>query len=588
MNFILMISLRNLLRQKKRNILLGTSIAFGVMILVAANSFSHGISDVMFNRVMRYVAGQVSITTFEKNMISCQIFRDKNRLMDIVNRNSQGITRTDEAVGTVCRAIGNGKSENVVVIGLDTRQKVTAKTLKEFEESFKIVDGSFVELKNPKIENPAVISTDRARDLNVKVNDIIRIRYKNVFGQDQAARLTVVGVMKITNIFMSGVIFVELQNVKALLGYEPWEVGGLNFTINDPKRNAVRIADRLHAALNPGLAEIVASLNFKEKHAQASVFGFFNNDEIKKKISDHVAFSFPPDKDTLSKKGVLVTFDLANKLGVTAGDKIEFSYKNKFGNKITKMEYAVTAVIQPKKCLDADVVLMNENIFYPLFYENLPPSPVKSSGAYIPQKSDPLYESLAPEWILLPRTRTTDDFQKKLHQLTSKKWKAAVVDVATMYESASDILKFESALNIITLVAVLILFFIIVVGVVNTLRMTIRERTREIGTMRAIGMQQRDVRNAFLLEIMFLTFFASLVGIAMAFAAMWGVSRLSFDVIDNPLGMLLVDSHIYFLPTALGVFFNVMLIMAIAFITAYFPARRAAALKAAEALRHYE
>jgi ABC-type lipoprotein release transport system permease subunit len=588
MNLILMIGLRNLFRQKKRNILLGISIAFGVMILVTANSFSHGISDVMFNRVMRYVAGQVSITAFEKNMIGCQIFRDKNRLMDIVNHNGQGITRTDEAVGTVCRAIGNGKSENVVVIGLDARQKVTAKTLKEFEESFKTVEGSFAELKNAKIENPAVISTDRARDLNVKVNDIIRIRYKNVFGQDQAARLTVVGVMKITNIFMSGVIFVELQNVKELLGYEPWEVGGLNFTVKDPKRNATQIADRLHDALKPGTAEIVASLSFKEKHAQASVFGFFNNDEIKKKISGHVAFFPLFGKDSLGKKGFLVAADLANKLGVATGDKVELSYENKFGNKTTKVKYEVTAIIQPKNCLSPNTVLMNENIFYPLFYENLPPDPVKSPNAYIPQKSDPLYAVLAPEWILLPRTRTTDDFQKKLHQLTSKKWKAAVVDVATMYESASDILKFESALNIITLVAVLILFFIIVVGVVNTLRMTIRERTREIGTMRAIGMQQRDVRNAFLLEIMFLTFFASLVGIAMAFAAMWGVSRLSFDVIDNPLGMLLVDSHIYFLPTALGIFFNVMLIMVIAFITAYFPARRAAALKAAEALRHYE
>ena len=588
MNFILMIGLRNLFRQKKRNILLGISIAFGVMILVVANSFSHGISDVMFNRVMRYVAGQVSITTFEKNMIGCQIFRDKTRLMDIVKRNDAGITRIDESIGTVCRAIGNGKSENVVVIALDARQKVSPKVLKEFEESFKIVQGSFLELRNDKIENPAVISTDRARDLNVKVNDIVRIRYKNVFGQDQAARLTIVGVMKITNIFMSGVIFVEKKNIKELLGYQPWEVGGLNFTVIDPKRNAVKIADRLHAALSPGLAEIVASLRFKEKHGEARIFGFFNNEDIKKKISDHVTFLSPVDKDSLGKKGVLIAADLANKLAVTPGDKLELSYKNKFGDKTTKVEYAVTAIIQPKNCLSPNAMLMNENLFYPLFYENLPSFPVKTSGVYIPQKSDPLYEALAPEWILLPRTRTTDDFQKKLHQLTSKKWKAAAVDVATMYESASDILKFESALNAITLVAVLILFFIIVVGVVNTLRMTIRERTREIGTMRAIGMQQRDVRNAFLLEIMFLTFFASLVGIGMAFAAMWGVSRLSFDVIDNPLGVLLVDSHIYFLPTALGVFFNVMLIMAIAFATAYFPARRAAALKAAEALRHYE
>jgi len=588
MSFILTISFRNLVRQKKRSVLLGISIAFGVMILVTANSFSHGISDVMFNRVMRYVAGHVSVSVFEKNMINCQIFRDKDRLLDIIGRNSQGVRRVDEAIGTMSRVIGNGKSGNVMLIGLDTRQKVSSQDLKEFEESFAIVEGSYESLKNDRIENPAIISTDRAGDLNVKVNDIVRIRYKNIFGQDQAARLTVVGVMKITNIFMSGVIFVDFKNLKSLLGYSPWEMGGLNLTLADPKRDAVQVADRIHADLAPGLARITGSAKFKEKLQAVSVFGFFNDEAAKKKIGSQVSFITPPDKDSLGKKGVLLTAALAEKLGAGAGSKIEISYDNKFGGKRTTREYTVTALMRPIDCLADDVILLNENIFYPLFYENLPQDPLKYPGAYIPVKADPFYSVLVQEWVLLPRTRTTDDFKKKMHQLTAKKSKAAVVDVSTMYEIASDILKFESALNLITLAAVLVLFFIILVGMVNTLRMTIRERTREIGTMRAIGMQQGDVRNAFLCEMMLLTFFASLVGIAMAFLAMWGISRMTFDVADNPLGMFLVSGHIYFLPTVAGVLFNVILILAIAFITAYFPARRAAALKAAEALRHYE
>jgi len=587
MNFVFTISFRNLIRQRKRNILLGISMAFGVMILVVANSFSHGISDVMMNRVLRYVAGQVNVTFYERNLITCNVFRDKARLLEAVNKNSKGIIRVDESVGVVGRVIGNGKAENAMVVGLDTRKDVSGKLLREFKESFKIVDGSFESLRDSKAENPAVISTDWARDLNVKVGDVIRARYHDIYGQNQATHLTVTGIMKITNIFMSGVIFVELQNARTLCGYRDWEVGGLNLTLDHPKRDAVAIADRLHKVLTPGIAQIAGRLEFGCKSARVDCFGYFNDDTIKAKILKGAPIIASSGDDALGKKGVLVPQALANKLGATVGDKLHLSYQDKFGNKTTKHDLTVTAVIAPKEKA-GDILLLNDYIFYPIYYDDLPLPPQAVPGAYIPQRSDALYQAFAPEWVLLPRTKTTDDFKKKLNQLTAKRSKAAVADVATMYEQASDILKFESALNLITLVAVLILFFIILVGVINTLRMTIRERTREIGTMRAIGMQQKDVRNAFILEIMLLTFFSSFAGIAMAFGVMWSVSRISLDITDNPLGMFLVDGHIYFLPTFIGVLFNVMLIVMIAFVTAYFPARRAARLKAADALRHYE
>jgi putative ABC transport system permease protein len=157
-----------------------------------------------------------------------------------------------------------------------------------------------------------------------------------------------------------------------------------------------------------------------------------------------------------------------------------------------------------------------------------------------------------------------------------------------MYETASDILKLEIVLNIITFYAVMILFFIILIGVVNSLRMTIRERTREIGTVRAIGMQKRDVRNIFLLETMFMALFASFAGTALSFVVMWLLSLFTFNVQDNPLGMLLVKGHLHFAPTAGMIFFFNFLIPVIAVVTAYFPARRASNLSAVEALRHYE
>ena len=124
-------------------------------------------------------------------------------------------------------------------------------------------------------------------------------------------------------------------------------------------------------------------------------------------------------------------------------------------------------------------------------------------------------------------------------------------------------------------------------GVVNTLRMTIRERTREIGTVRSIGMQRAEVRDMFVLETFFLTLFSSAAGVALGFAAMRLISLPVFHPVDNPLGMLLVGGHIYFLPTFAGIAGSVVLIIAIAVATAWFPARRAANLPPAQALRHF-
>jgi putative ABC transport system permease protein len=234
------------------------------------------------------------------------------------------------------------------------------------------------------------------------------------------------------------------------------------------------------------------------------------------------------------------------------------------------------------------VFLANEKSFYSAFYGNWPQETQVSQSAYIPKKTDALYAAFDPEWLLLKRARSTDEAKKQMRDMSSTKFKGAVVDVESMYEMASDVIKLEGALNLITFGAVMILFFIILIGVINTLRMTIRERTREIGTIRAIGMQKNDVRNSFILETMFLGFFSAIAGTALAFLAMFGLSRIIFKADDNPLSMLLVNSHLNFVPSIGTTFFYIALIVAIAVVTAYFPARRAAKMSAADALRHFE
>ena len=118
--------------------------------------------------------------------------------------------------------------------------------------------------------------------------------------------------------------------------------------------------------------------------------------------------------------------------------------------------------------------------------------------------------------------------------------------------------------------------------------MTVRERTREIGTIRAIGMQKSDVMISFILETFFLTLFSSLAGTVLAFVAMKVLSMFRIDAAGNPVGMMLVNERLYFVPVLSSVILFICLIIAIAVVTAFFPARRAANLSAAEALRHFD
>ncbi len=590
MKFLIMISLRNLLRQKRRNILLGSAMAFGVLILVLATSFSHGISDIMFNKIVAYVAGHVNVSIREGKGQMISIFRDRDRLVKIVKeKTGDKLKDYDEGIGIFLRAIGNGKAENMVLVGVNMNKTYSDEQRKEYEESFHMIEGMFRDLLSTDVENPVILSKEKAALLNVKKSDTIRVRFNNIYGQTQSARLTVTGIMSNDNIFMQGVMFVEIKNIKEMMGYRPYESTAIHITLKNPQADAVQIADSIHEALKPGPAFIAADLSANGIRAKATIIPYMGNDDAMKKIisSSFTLISGKMD-DVLMKSGVMVSDRIAAKLGLTPGSKMEFRYKPKFEAKIIPHSVEIKGVFRSDMTTGSDTVYMHEALFYPKFYDRVPDLTADVKDAFLPSPEAPFYKALGTEWVLLDRTRDSDEMRKKYRSISKRKIKAAAVDVNSMYESASDVLKLEGALNIITFGAVLVLFFIIVVGVINTLRMTIRERTREIGTIRAIGMQKKDVRTIFILESVFLTLFASAAGTILSFITMWLMSLKTFNVIDNPMGILLVKQHLYFLPTIGGVVKNILLILAISVVTAYFPAKRAAGMRAADALRHYE
>lgn len=590
MNFLFTISIRNLFRQRRRSILLGSAIAIGAAVLVIANAFAHGISEVLFNEIVTYVAGHVSVSFTKGGNANNQVFHDGERIRAIIKERVPSVKRVDEAIGVFARAVGNGKADNVILVGMDpSGTGVDEKEAKKLAKNFKEIEGHFANLSDTTIENPVCMAQEKAKALNVKLHDILRVRFTDIHGQTQAARLTVVCVMKPSNVFMSVPVFLHIKTVKKLLGYTSYDVPQLYLTINNPKQDAKRFADSLHAGLKPPLAVIDGKLSAHSTGFDATLLSL-RTDSASLALADAaLRFSARSSTDSANRKqSVIVSEAFSKATGIQVGDTCTVSYDGKFGSEPGEARLIVTAIAAPGCGVDGPVVLVNEKDFYKAFYDVWPKSTVKEKGPFRPDSSISIYKTFGGEWLLVPRSHTTRDAMKLYREIAQQGWKAIVVDVGSMYETASMVLNLEYALNMITAACVMVLFFIILIGVVNTLRMTIRERTREIGTIRAIGMQRVDVRNSFLIETGFLALISAVTGTIIAFGVMFGLSQLTFKAEANPLGMLLVEGHIFFAPTPIAVCFFIVLIVSIAVVTAYFPARRAAKLSAAEALRHFE
>lgn len=118
-------------------------------------------------------------------------------------------------------------------------------------------------------------------------------------------------------------------------------------------------------------------------------------------------------------------------------------------------------------------------------------------------------------------------------------------------------------------------------GIVNTLLMSVQERTREIGLMKAMGMSSARIFALFSFEAITIGVIGSLIGVG---AAMLVGSGLGGALAAGPLADLEGLSLFLFEPASLaGV---VLLISAIAFVSGALPASRAARQRPIESLRY--
>jgi len=105
------------------------------------------------------------------------------------------------------------------------------------------------------------------------------------------------------------------------------------------------------------------------------------------------------------------------------------------------------------------------------------------------------------------------------------------------------------------------------------------ERTREIGLMKALGMRGRHVSRLFQFEAAWIGFLGGTIGALVAVAA--GLALNPWITKQLTLG----DGNYLLIFQPLPIVLLVIVLMAIAMLAGYFPARKAAKLDPIEALR---
>jgi putative ABC transport system permease protein len=120
-------------------------------------------------------------------------------------------------------------------------------------------------------------------------------------------------------------------------------------------------------------------------------------------------------------------------------------------------------------------------------------------------------------------------------------------------------------------------------GIANTMIMSILERTREIGIMKAIGAEDREIKLIFFFEAAVIGFTGGVIGSLAA----WGIdavaNRLAYRFILKPQGASFVD--FFYLPAYLWLG-AIAFALSVSILAALYPAARAARIDPVRALRH--
>lgn len=248
------------------------------------------------------------------------------------------------------------------------------------------------------------------------------------------------------------------------------------------------------------------------------------------------------DLEGLLDDGVLVFADQAEERGLAVGDPVTVEFPDLESEQLT-----VSGIFEDNSVLNSPWIIDLE-----VYERHIDASEDDFVGASIAEGAD-------PEAVKASVVAITEEFSSVVAQDTQ--------EFLATQEGQID--------QLITLINYLLGFALVVafLGVINTIVLSVIERTREIGLLRAVGMTQTQVRSTIRWEAVIVCLFGAVLGIVLGVIFAWAaVSAIPDDII----GRVAIPYE--------SVLFAILAAALAGVVAAVLPARRAAKLDVLEAI----
>jgi putative ABC transport system permease protein len=199
-------------------------------------------------------------------------------------------------------------------------------------------------------------------------------------------------------------------------------------------------------------------------------------------------------------------------------------------------------------------------------------------GANLAKIEDRLRRGLVERGYLL-REPDHKPVYMKFEGVANEPWTGQKLDVSTWKDEAAYMEWLVKVLKALSFGITLILLFIIAMGVMNAAWISVTERTKEIGTLRAIGMGRKPIMAMFVMESLLLASLACAAGMGLGLALCAGLNAVGVPVPSENLQSLLLSDRLTLAADPVTLSFAFFTITLLTTAGALYPAWKAGRMK---------
>ena len=356
---------------------------------------------------------------------------------------------------------------------------------------------------------------------------------------------------------------------------------GLDYVV-DRNRGWARIISPTGA-----LASLILGVDIEEEARLVDVLQLAPQSDYKEGGSQKLL----GDASKLGEPNTVVLFATqAERLEVDVGDKLTLRSQTRDGRANT-VDVTIVAVARDIGILSNFSMFVPKQVVLDLY--QLKPDPSGAIQIYLDDidRSREVMEHL--RLVLEKEGYELMEYQPapffaKFGTTSGEDWIGQKIDLTVWSDEVEFLMWVLTALDTVSYALIAILIAIIAVGVMNTMWISVRKRTGEIGTLRAMGMTKSRVFLLFISEAFLLGLFASLLGATLATIIALSINAAEITIpVDAVRAILLSDK----LVLAIGpqqFFIAIGMLTSFTVVSAMWPSIRAARMQPVEAIQQTE